>query len=336
MEERQICFISTRGKGFAEDLLFVKNFMMSKYPEISFQYLISCELGLKDEARLSFIRYRNEFLNRAQNVIGSDLSIKTAKKPKTKKRILFLSPYDYIFQFINEKRYTAFTGCTHILVGSRILTKFVKERCKLPYLKEVIEAELPLASDLKNTEKVEECRKDLEQRYPQLIGKKVFGVYTQGKEEVSLNEELLTTDIQQVLANLPEDWCIVTNNSTICRRLDSVMAPYGDKILVLSNVAMSSIIPYISNGFASDDPYYLASFASTGRPVYAFRYRNNFFNGYLKENYEDLFLEFEHIPKVVNNEELTPIQKKFILDFTVDVDKNACEEMARIIFDANK
>ena len=158
MNETEITFLSSRGRGLSNDLALLKDYLAKQSGEdVKLRYYLNNERHKNPLAAHGYRRAKKDFMEGMTNVVCVDASLSTKINNLAPEgsRILLGVPYDYQFKnmFLMESKgkefnLNTFARFTHIIPGSPFTADLLKRAYRLED-KEIIEGvSLPFAYDI--------------------------------------------------------------------------------------------------------------------------------------------------------------------------------------------
>ena len=148
MNETEITFLSSRGRGLSNDLALLKDYLAKQSGEdVKLRYYLNNERHKNPLAAHGYRRAKKDFMEGMTNVVCVDASLSTKINNLAPEgsRILLGVPYDYQFKnmFLMESKgkefnLNTFARFTHIIPGSPFTADLLKRAYRLED-KEIIE-----------------------------------------------------------------------------------------------------------------------------------------------------------------------------------------------------
>ncbi len=296
MSNINITFMSTCGRGMGPNLKAVKDMLLSRMKDVTFQYFVQNEKSSDSWKKREIKAAKKDFCETIEHVICQDNSIKREDEQRIKgKRFLLMNCYDYMFKNKMEaeektlEQKKKLIGFTHLLVTSPFCEKVLEECYDAGKQKVITNVTLPLGWDICHEEKQKRILKNLQFYYPEMKGKKILTIITVGafKDE----EEMLDVQrLKDMLDKLENDWFVLTNNRNILEVCSSLSSKYKDKLGYTGKLIQESHLLHISDALITNDGMRATCYSMRKKPVYCLNYRNNNFEKYMKKHYPDLFI----------------------------------------------
>lgn len=160
------------------------------------------------------------------------------------KRYLLLEPFDILFRMKwNRKNCQQFLqGYTHVVVPSSYWADKIRSCIGESEIQILRDVQLPFFEKAADQTYQQVSRAQLEERYTDLIGKKIMYINLTGQRANPERNDYTEMNMKALLDILPEDWIIATNSLNLrfaSRYLDAV---YRNKFIYLSAGTMKAAV----------------------------------------------------------------------------------------------
>ncbi len=281
-------------------------------------------------AKKGFKDAKKRYCNTVENVICVDASIQ-AKKYKTGKKVLIGVPYDYQFKALNRvetesdyKKTNSFKGFDYIIAGSPF-TKEVYTKCyNIPNSQVIENVVTPMAWNMRREKAERESREKYEIMFPQMKGKKVIAILTNGKVKEDVPSPYEKFDLKKVLDSIDSSYFVITNSDEILNHAITLGSEYTDKFAYINKALDSRRILYFAEYLFTNSGMYASYMSGREKPVYSINYVDNNFEKFMKRRFPHLHVEdLNNITQYLKG--YREINKIFTQYFSYEVSENPCE-----------
>lgn len=299
----QITFLSLQGNTLNSDIREIQEMIRSNYPECKFALMAhNLDISEKDKIKKKKKAVMKS-LKEAECIFSFDGAIELADWPieyQAEKRILLLSPFDYLYKGIDNKAYLnkLIRGFTDIIVPGADLTEFITKNCNVEGINVYGNVELPYIKSLKDNERIKEERAQFEEKFPWAKGKQLIVFLTNGLRP---NQKPVFEDvgIKKIIENLPENTVFVTNNETLFRTSMELNEREKQAFVFVRRLFRSNQLARIADCLITDDSYLWSCHMTAERRVYYYPYRKNNIMKYAKKNIKNNIIN--DLPKQIGN-----------------------------------
>ena len=300
MNETEITFLSSRGRGLSNDLALVKEYLAKQSgKDVKFRYYLNNERHKNPLAAHGYRRAKKDFMEGITNVLCVDASLSTNINNLAPEgsRILYGVPYDYQFKnmFLMEEKgkefnLNTFARFTHIIPGSPFTADLLKKAYWLED-KEIIEGvSLPFAYDVGDAKRREAVSELFYYYFPQARGKKILSVIVYGDVEAK-RKDWEAIDVKQWVKDLGEEWFVFTNSDILMENAFSMGNHYKDSFGYVNRILPVPDLLYVSDVLVTNNGRLASVFAIQEKPVYVCRYNKNYFETYVSLQYPEMYFE---------------------------------------------
>mgnify|MGYP004470831179 CR=1 FL=1 len=338
-----ISFLSTRGRAMNIDLKIVQNYLASALPDTTFDYYMKNTATKIPAANQQLEKARLSFCKNARKLLCMDASIPIKLSPASseERRILMLSPYDYLFneylKYVENPELApkkTFIRCTHVMPGSPFFSKLLKNFYEFEDTTFIDDVCLPAAWDILQESRQTEIRNNFEYLYPQAKGKKILCILTANQ---NLNEESTALfsdlDFKTLLDKLGDEWFLITNNMNLLDKSIRLSYEYTNCFGYMKGRFNLNDLIYFSDMLVTNSSKHACTFAAASKPVYYLNYGKKHFGRYMKQFHPDLYLETagELVELDYTQEDLSETEAKFCQEFSYSTKKNPLEELVHCL-----
>lgn len=249
------------------------------------------------------------------------------------KRYLLLEPFDILFRMKwNRKNCQQFLqGYTHVVVPSSYWADKIRSCIGESEIQILRDVQLPFFEKAADQTYQQVSRAQLEERYTDLIGKKIMYINLTGQRANPERNDYTEMNMKALLDILPEDWIIVTNSLNLrfaSRYLDAV---YRDKFIYLSAGTMKKQLLTCADCLMSNNAYSSALFASMGRPYAIVQFSDNSFEKYMhKRSRHQMITNKENMAETVRLMINGKYPSRMVEELDMTADKSLVQEILDI------
>ena len=325
-----ISISSSRKRGLTPDLRLVQKYLKNNVDDFEISYFMADETSKNRMAKKGFKDAKKRYCNTVENVICVDASIQ-AKKYKTGKKVLIGVPYDYQFKALNRvetesdyKKTNSFKGFDYIIAGSPF-TKEVYTKCyNIPNSQVIENVVTPMAWNMRREKAERESREKYEIMFPQMKGKKVIAILTNGKVKEDVPSPYEKFDLKKVLDSIDSSYFVITNSDEILNHAITLGSEYTDKFAYINKALDSRRILYFAEYLFTNSGMYASYMSGREKPVYSINYVDNNFEKFMKRRFPHLHVEdLNNITQYLKG--YREINKIFTQYFSYEVSENPCE-----------
>ncbi len=326
----KISISSSRKRGLTPDLRLVQKYLKNNVDDFEISYFIADETSKNRMAKKGFKDAKKRYCNTVENVICVDASIQ-AKKYKTGKKVLIGVPYDYQFKALNRveiesdyKKTNSFKGFDYIIAGSPF-TKEVYTKCyNIPNSQVIENVVTPMAWNMRREKAERESREKYEIMFPQMKGKKVIAILTNGKVKEDVPSPYEKFDLKKVLDSIDSSYFVITNSDEILNHAITLGSEYTDKFAYINKALDSRRILYFAEYLFTNSGMYASYMSGREKPVYSINYVDNNFEKFMKRRFPHLHVEdLNNVTQYLKG--YREINKIFTQYFSYEVSENPCE-----------
>lgn len=326
----KISISSSRKRGLTPDLRLVQKYLKNNVDDFEISYFMADETSKNRMAKKGFKDAKKRYCNTVENVICVDASIQ-AKKYKTGKKVLIGVPYDYQFKALNRvetesdyKKTNSFKGFDYIIAGSPF-TKEVYTKCyNIPNSQVIENVVTPMAWNMRREKAERESREKYEIMFPQMKGKKVIAILTNGKVKEDAPSPYEKFDLKKVLDSIDSSYFVITNSDEILNHAITLGSEYTDKFAYINKALDSRRILYFAEYLFTNSGMYASYMSGREKPVYSINYVDNNFEKFMKRRFPHLHVEdLNNITQYLKG--YREINKIFTQYFSYEVSENPCE-----------
>lgn len=326
----KISISSSRKRGLTPDLRLVQKYLKNNVDDFEISYFMADETSKNRMAKKGFKDAKKRYCNTVENVICVDASIQ-AKKYKTGKKVLIGVPYDYQFKAINRvetesdyKKTNSFKGFDYIIAGSPF-TKEVYTKCyNIPNSQVIENVVTPMAWNMRREKAERESREKYEIMFPQMKGKKVIAILTNGKVKEDVPSPYEKFDLKKVLDSIDSSYFVITNSDEILNHAITLGSEYTDKFAYINKALDSRRILYFAEYLFTNSGMYASYMSGREKPVYSINYVDNNFEKFMKRRFPHLHVEdLNNVTQYLKG--YREINKIFTQYFSYEVSENPCE-----------
>ncbi|MCI9127189.1 MAG: hypothetical protein HFG28_08330 [Eubacterium sp.] len=326
----KISISSSRKRGLTPDLRLVQKYLKNNVDDFEISYFMADETSKNRMAKKGFKDAKKRYCNTVENVICVDASIQ-AKKYKTGKKVLIGVPYDYQFKALNRvetesdyKKTNSFKGFDYIIAGSPF-TKEVYTKCyNIPNSQVIENVVTPMAWNMRREKAERESREKYEIMFPQMKGKKVIAILTNGKVKEDVPSPYEKFDLKKVLDSIDSSYFVITNSDEILNHAITLGSEYTDKFAYINKALDSRRILYFAEYLFTNSGMYASYMSGREKPVYSINYVDNNFEKFMKRRFPHLHVEdLNNITQYLKG--YREINKIFTQYFSYEVSENPCE-----------
>ena len=191
----------------------------------------------------------SEYLKRKTGIflgLDGDIPIKIIENFNGPKVLIYLSEIGYP---VNKKKYLR--GYDYFVAFDECLDNYFYDACAHENIRILSAVKDAFKEELSDQTSKSNALKELEEKYPQLIGKKIFSIITKGVCKKSYLKKYKSVEIKKILKELPDEIVLATN----CPQLQSSSAglpyKYTDKIVLFNQNDMNNML-YVSEWIISN------------------------------------------------------------------------------------
>lgn len=331
---KKVSFIGSKGRGINPDLQILKDYIQEN-SDIEIETYFSNENSKNEMIGLGSKIGKENYSKKAADLVCVDGSLPAKKflvNPKGTK-ILVATPYDFLLKALNrgDKNKKTFQNFTHIMVNSPIEKRIVDEVYKTKGV-EVIEGYTsPMAYDIYKQNNIEEKYEKLETYYPQSKGKKIVAILLSGKFEDDEENPYTELDWKKLADNVPDDWFIVTNSEELIENAVHLGPEYQEKIGFMKQMLDFRKVLYLADALVTNTFMFATCMAAVKKPVFAIFNKNNGFENYMHENYQNLWISDLTTIGTRISEAKQEEFEKFWAEFSYSPEKNPCAKVLEIL-----
>ncbi len=284
----QITFVTLQGNTMHSDIRKIQDILRNNYPDCRFA-LIAQNVDITDKNKIKRIKTKSKrLLKEAECIFSMDGTLPLSdwnNGYKAQKRILFLEPFDYLYEKMYNKRFfnKLIKGFTDVIVPGEELTNFINSNCNITGINVHGDVQIPYIADLQNEEYVEQKRAILDEKFPWCKGKKLI-VFMTSRLRAGQDLLLENVDLKSIIANLPNDTIFVTNNETFFRASEQLEQNEKERFVFVRRSLRRNDLATLADCLITDDSYLWSCHNSAKRNVFYFPYRKNHFLKYAKKN----------------------------------------------------
>ncbi len=290
MNETEITFLSSRGRGLSNDLALLKDYLAKQSGEdVKLRYYLNNERHKNPLAAHGYRRAKKDFMEGMTNVVCVDASLSTKINNLAPEgsRILLGVPYDYQFKnmFLMESKgkefnLNTFARFTHIIPGSPFTADLLKRAYRLED-KEIIEGvSLPFAYDIGDAKRRENVSELIYYYFPHARDKKILSVIVYGDEEMK-RKDWETIDVKQWMKELGEEWFVFTNSEILMENAFSMGNQYKKSFGYVNRILPVPDLLYATDVLVTNNGRLASAFSILEKPLYVCRYNKNYFEKYV-------------------------------------------------------
>lgn len=340
MSEKELTFLSTRGRGLGIDLALLKLYLSENHTQqLSYRFYLNNEMNKNPLAAHGYRRAKKDFCEGMTNALCLDASLASNMRHALGegKRIMLSVPYDYQFKnmLTLEKGKTlnlnTLAAFEYVLAGSpfseRLLTKaYRKQECQT-----LMRVTLPFVWDLLQEEKRHEVAERIYYYFPEARGKRILSIIVYGDEDKK-RKDWEHFSVKEFLKILGEDCFVFTNSEVLMENSFALSSKYRTRFGYINRILPVQEVLYITDALVTNNGRFAASFACYKKPIWACSYNRNWFEKYMAHCYPGMFLaNAEQLMQEVTETTLTAEQQKFCRDMVYEELVSPYEAVDRIL-----
>ena len=298
MASTNISFLSCRGRGMSYDMNLIHTHLSQIISDAEFRYFVTNEVSSNYMVRQGITASKKIFCKKIENLICTDISLTNQMDISTSKgkRVLVAVPFGYQFEkavLYEEKQEKKDTlkNFSHILVSSPFTKSVFEKNYNLEGVEILDGICSPFAWEINQEECRQQRKEELSFYYPELTGKKVLAIMTNGKLSAKKKEEWDAFDFKQFIDQLDENWFILTNCKQVLNASSKLSNQYKTRLGFVSNLLSGADILYVADTLITNNSMYASCFASRRKPLYCLEYSNTNMEKYVQKNFKDAYLE---------------------------------------------
>lgn len=302
MENVNITFISSRGRGMDEELILMKNQLEKDMENVSFQYFIKQEIS-ENKAYVAGLKAAKAALcENTDHIICMDMSQNLTEEqlPAGIKKVLMYIPFNYVYEAMLQKQLDqnaplkkGAVKFTHVYPCSPFGAEILKTRYNIEGVKIIEGYCSPYAFKLAEEGYAEKEREKLTRFYPQSKGKKILSILTKSAKPSKdnwLNEDV---DVESFIRGLGEDWFVITDSREIVNLLKKADYSLFKSFAYIHNVIYPHHALAFTDLLITNYPPYVGLQASRRKPCYVLNFNNNVLERYFLHNHPELVIDQE-------------------------------------------
>lgn len=301
---KNITFLSLYASSSRYDFFVLNDELKKNHPECAVHYFLgNREAKEKNQVRSmlqeagDLKEYGSEWIG-IEGFLPEEFIIEAGKN----KRYLLLEPFDALFRMKwNHRHCHQFLhGYTHVIAPSKYWAEKICSCLNESEIQIVRDVQLPFFEKAANQEYRQTCRKQLEERYTDLAGKKFIYINLTGQRSNPERNDYTEMDMEALLDELPEEWMIVTNSLNLRFASRYLDASYRNKFIFVSTGTMKQQFLVCADSLLSNNAYSCALFVSTGRPYAIVQFSDNSFEKYMhKRNRHQMITTKENMAETI-------------------------------------
>ena len=327
MNEKEVTFLSTRGRGLGIDQALLKSYL-SEYraQQLSFRFYLNNEMIKNPVAAYGYRRAKREFCQGKTNAICLDASLTSNMRNSLGggKRILLSVPYDYQFKNMlhcdkgRKFHLNSMSAFEYVLLGSPFSERLFEQAYRKHEYQKRLRVTLPFVWDLLQEESRKEVAEKIFYYFPEARGKKILSVIVYGDDDKK-RKDWERFPVKEFLKGIQEDFFVFTNSDILMENSFALSSKYRQHFGYISRILPVQDVLYITDVLVTNNGRFAASFACRKKPIWVCAYNSNAFERYMQHNYPALFLDkAEHLLRDFTGQNLMEQQKKFCQDMLYD------------------
>ena len=148
----------------------------------------------------------------------------------------------------------------------------------------------PFAWEINQEEYRNKRQKELAFYYPELAGKKILAIMTDGKLSSERKETWAAFDFKQFIDQLGGDWFLLTNCKQLMNAASSLPGYYKSRLGFVSKILPGADVLYITDVLITNNSMYASCFASKRKPLYCLGYSNTNMEKYVQKHFKDSYI----------------------------------------------
>lgn len=220
-------------------LVLLKRFIQRRMPEVVINYFISSHDDRNLTARKSVYAESEKLKKDVDVLIGLDgyLPKDLFQHVKGKKYLIHLPE---VGQPLNIGAYIE--GYDYLVTFSETDKILFEKRCNRKRVKIVMEKEDPFRIELQNMEEIENAKKELLKKHPQIKGKKILAITTRGQCDKKYIDRYKSMNLKEILKKLPEEVVLMTNCAQLELAASMLSQKYSEKFIVFGQSEMIDVL----------------------------------------------------------------------------------------------
>lgn len=233
-------------------LALLKKYLQEKMPNVIINYFISSHDEKNYTLKKSVYTELEKLKKDVDIFIGLDgyLPNGLLKYVKGKNYLVYLPEVGHPSNISDYVK-----GYENLIVFDEKEKDFFERKCRKKDIEVVWKEKDPFGCELKNSEEIENARKELEGKFPQIVGKRILSITIRGTCQRQYVNKFKNINLKQILKKLPDDVVLMTNCPEIEFASLALPRKYVEKYIMfrqkdMLNVLMVSEWNYTNIGLA--------------------------------------------------------------------------------------